>query len=358
MMNALSYIALYSKDHPALSELLENSVTLMDDLYVDDRFSVTVLGANLSFNDSPVAGKGIHIENFRKRLRVKGIEKIIFSRGIRLDEIKGFLCKMASKDETPVSGEHMLVGTLQVKLKSPASEAAEIMDRNIAKVKDIYGGFSKFKELDVFGLEDAVVGFILALKTESNVLHMISPVKSFSEYTYVHAANVSILTIFQAESLGLSGEALYDIGLAGLLHDMGKMFISKDILDKNSRLTEGEWREIRKHPVLGATYLTTLERIPKIAVVAAFEHHMKFDGTGYPDTHRRGRRQHMVSQLVAIADFFDALRTERPYRRTLDLRDIVLLLKESAGKDFNPLLINNFLKALDKIGAFSEIMSE
>ncbi|HMK50818.1 MAG TPA: hypothetical protein VK435_12245, partial [Thermodesulfovibrionales bacterium] len=110
MMNALSYIALYSKDHPALSELLENSVTLMDDLYVDDRFSVTVLGANLSFNDSPVAGKGIHIENFRKRLRVKGIEKIIFSRGIRLDEIKGFLCKMASKDETPVSGEHMLVG--------------------------------------------------------------------------------------------------------------------------------------------------------------------------------------------------------------------------------------------------------
>jgi len=207
-------------------------------------------------------------------------------------------------------------------------------------------------------LEDAVVGFILALKTESNVLHMISPVKSFSEYTYVHAANVSILTIFQAESLGLSGEALYDIGLAGLLHDMGKMFISKDILDKNSRLTEGEWREIRKHPVLGATYLATMERIPKIAVVAAFEHHMKFDGTGYPDTHRRGRRQHMVSQLVAIADFFDALRTERPYRRTLDLRDIVLLLKESAGKDFNPLLINNFLKALDKIGAFSEIMSE
>ena len=85
---------------------------------------------------------------------------------------------------------------------------------------------------------------------------------------------------------------------------------------------------------------------------------MKFDGTGYPDTHRRGKRQHIVSQLVAIADFFDAMRTERPYRKTVDLQAIVLLLKETAGKDFNPLLINNFLKALNGIGAFGEATSE
>ena len=357
-MNALSYIALYSKDHPALSELLENALTLADDLYVDDRFSVTVLGTNLLFNDSTVTERGIHIENFRKRLRVKGIEKIIFSKGVSVDEIRGFIYKMASKDETPVSSEHLLVGTLQVKRKSPESGVPEIMDKNISKVKDLYGGFSKFKELDIFGLEDAIVGFILALKTESNVLRVISPVKSFSEYTYVHAANVSILTIFQAEALGLSGEALYDIGLAGLLHDMGKMFISKDILDKNARLDEREWAEVRKHPVLGAMYLGMLDQIPKIAVIAAFEHHMKFDGTGYPDTHRRGKRQHIVSQLVAIADFFDAMRTERPYRKTVDLQNIVLLLKETAGKDFNPLLINNFLKALSGIGAFGEITCE
>jgi HD-GYP domain-containing protein (c-di-GMP phosphodiesterase class II) len=65
-----------------------------------------------------------------------------------------------------------------------------------------------------------------------------------------------------------------------------------------------------------------------------------------------------VSQLVAIADFFDAMRTERPYRKTVDLQSIVLLLKETAGKDFNPLLINNFLKALNGIGAFGEISFE
>jgi len=358
IMSAMSYIALYAKDHAALSELLENAIALLNDLYVDDRFSITVLGTNLLFNDSTVTEKGIHLENFRKRLRVKGVEKIIFIKGVSADEIRGFMYKMASKDETPVSSEHLLVGALQVKLKSPESGALEMMDKNISRVKDVYNEFSRFKELDVFGLEDAIVGFILALKTESNVLRMISPIKSFSEYTYVHAANVSILTIFQAESLGLSGEALYDIGLAGLLHDMGKMFISKDILNKNTKLDETEWSEVKRHPILGAMYLSKLDKIPKVAVIAAFEHHMKFDGTGYPDTHRRGKKQHIVSQLVAIADFFDAMRTERPYRKTVDLQAIVLLLKETAGKDFNPLLINNFLKALNRIGAFGEAAFE
>ena len=334
IMSAMSYIALYAKDHAALSELLENAIALLDDLYVDDRFSITVLGTNLLFNDSTVTEKGIHIENFRKRLRVKGIEKIIFIKGVGADEIRGFMYKMASKDETPVSSEHLLVGALQVKLKSAESAGLEMMDKNISRVKDVYNEVSRFKELDVFGLEDAIVGFIHALKTESNVLRMISPIKSFSEYTYVHASNVSILTIFQAEALGLSGEALYDIGLAGLLHDMGKMFISKDILNKNAKLDETEWSEVKRHPVLGAMYLSKLDKIPKVAVIAAFEHHMKFDGTGYPDTHRRGKKQHIVSQLVAIADFFDAMRTERPYRKTVDLQSIVLLTERNGGKGF------------------------
>jgi response regulator RpfG family c-di-GMP phosphodiesterase len=79
---------------------------------------------------------------------------------------------------------------------------------------------------------------------------------------------------------------------------------------------------------------------------------MKFDGSGYPDTKRRGRKQHLISQLVTISDFFDALRTERPYRKALDVQTIIGLMKESAGRDFNPLLIDNFLNALKRIGTF------
>jgi HD-GYP domain-containing protein (c-di-GMP phosphodiesterase class II) len=200
-------------------------------------------------------------------------------------------------------------------------------------------------------LEDAVVGFVATLKREMNVLRIISPVKAYSEYTYVHATNVSVLTIFQAEALGLKGESLHDTGIAGLMHDMGKMFVAKDVLEKPGKLDAEEWNQMKQHPVLGAKYLAALPDVPKLALVAAFEHHMKFDGSGYPDTKRRGKRQHIVSQMVAVADFFDALRTERPYRKAMDIAAILGLMKEATGKDFNPLLVENFFGALKRIKA-------
>jgi putative two-component system response regulator len=78
---------------------------------------------------------------------------------------------------------------------------------------------------------------------------------------------------------------------------------------------------------------------------------MKFDGSGYPDAKQPSRRQHLISQMVAIADFFDALRTERPYRKPLDIASVVKLIHEGVGKDFNPVLVDNFIGALRDISA-------
>ncbi|MBP1735603.1 MAG: cyclic diguanylate phosphodiesterase, partial [Deltaproteobacteria bacterium] len=187
------------------------------------------------------------------------------------------------------------------------------------------------------------------LRQEADVLRVISPVKSYSEYTYTHNTNVAILSIFQAEALGVKKDMLHEIGQAGLLHDVGKMFISKDILDKPGKLDEKEWEEMRNHPSYGAMYLATLPEVPRIALIAAYEHHMKYNGSGYPDTRKRGRKQHIISQMIAIADFFDALRTERPYHQAVGVPVIVGLLKELSGKEFNPFLVENFLAALRKV---------
>jgi HD-GYP domain-containing protein (c-di-GMP phosphodiesterase class II) len=348
---AMSNVALYSKEHASVTDLSAKILSILDNLYIDDTLSITLLGRSLIFNDTALSEKGIHIENFRKRLRTNGIEKIIIKKGVSTDELQDFIFKMALKGETPGSSEHILVGTVQVRFKPAEAEVLAMMNENISMIKDAYQGVSRFKKLDMFGLEEAVVGFISALKREANILRIVSPVKSHSEYTYVHAANVSTLTLFQAEFLGLKGESLYDAGLAGLLHDVGKMFVSKDILEKQTRLDDSEWYEMKRHPIHGAVYLGTLQDVPKLAAIAAFEHHMKFNGSGYPETKRRGRRQHIISQLVAISDFFDAMRTERPYRKALETQAIVGLMKKATGKDFNPQLVDNFLQALNKIGA-------
>ncbi len=350
IMTIMSNISLYSKEHASTTELSAKALSVLDNLFVDDALSITLLGRSLMYNETPVIEKGLHIENFKKRLRINGIEKIIIKRGVGTEELQTFVSKMALKSETPGSSDHILVGTIQVRFKSAESEVLDLIDKNISMIKGIYQEIPRFKKLDMFSLEEVVMGFISALKSESNVLRIVSPVKSYSEYTYVHAANVSTLTLFQAEFLGLKGESLYDAGIAGLLHDVGKLFISKDILEKTTSLDESEWNEMKRHPIRGALYLSTLDDVPKLAVIVAFEHHMKFNGTGYPETKRRGKRQHMVSQLVAISDFFDAIRTERPYRKALEANAIIGLMKETAGQDFNPMLVDNFIKALTAIG--------
>ncbi len=352
IITAMSDVALYSKEHPAVTELSEKAINILDSLFIDDTFSLTFLGKNLIFNETPITEKDVHTENLKKRLRANGVEKIIIKKGVTTEELQKFISELALKEETPSCSDHILAGTVKVRFKSIETETSALMDKNISLIKDAYQGLSRFKSLDILSLEEAVIGFISALKRESNVLRIVSPVKSYSEYTYVHTANVSILSLFQAETLGLRGEHLYDAGLAGLLHDVGKMFVSKEVLEKQTVLEEPEWNEMKKHPIHGAVYLSTLQGAPKLAIIAAFEHHMKFNGKGYPDTKRRGRKQHMISQLVTISDFFDAIRTERPYRKALDLQTIIGLMKESAGRDFNPLLIDNFLNALKRIGTF------
>lgn len=353
IVTAISQCSLYSKEHPAVAEFCERAIDFLKELFTDDSISITHLGGNLVFNDMPFTEKGIHVGNFIRRMKARGIDKVIFKKGINAEELVNFISQMAAKDEVPKSAEHILVGTIQVRLKATGDNASDIVKANISKVQGVYQEVSRFKRLDTVGLEEVVLGFLSALKKEANVLRLVSPVKSYSEYTYIHTSNVAVLTLFQAESLGLTGEGLREAGLAGLLHDVGKLFISKDVLEKQGKLDDSEWKEMKRHPVCGATYLCSLEDAPKLAVIAAYEHHLKFDGTGYPDAKKHTNKQHIISQIVALSDFFDALRSERPYRKAFELNALIDLIKVSAGKDFNPLLVDNFIGALQKTGVLS-----
>jgi HD-GYP domain-containing protein (c-di-GMP phosphodiesterase class II) len=350
IVNALSNCSLYSEQHPLVREFSEKALALMEELYAGDTLTLTLLGDSLVFNNNPINDTGTYISSFKRRAKRKGIEKIIIRKGLTHEEFMKFIAGVASAKKV-VSSPHLSVGMVEVRFSHEGTDVKTLMNENITKVKGIYHGIAKLKRLDIVSLEDAVAGFITTLKRETNVLRLISPVKSYSEYTYVHATNVSVLTVFQAESLGMKGQDLHDAGMAGLLHDVGKMFVSKEVLEKEGKLDLDEWTAIKKHPVFGARYLATLPDVPKLALVTAFEHHMKFDGSGYPDTKRRGRRQHIMSQMAAVADFFDALRAKRPYRAALESPTVVQFMKEAAGKDFNPVLVENFLSALKTIRA-------
>jgi len=354
IMTAMSNCSLYGREHPAVMQLTQKAMAVLDALFFEDTLSIALFGDSIVINEQPLPARNMHVSSFMKKLRRKGIEKIVISRGVTAAELKDFITEVALSDRVTGSYPHIMSGIIEVKLGGGGSaDIGAMMNENIEKVKSVYHGVSRFKRLDMVGLEDVVINFITTLKQEANVLKVVSPIKSHSEYTYAHNTNVALLSIFQAESLGVKQDLLHDIGMAGLLHDVGKMFVAPEVLEKEAKLNDEEWVEMKKHPAYGAMYLATLPDIPKYALIAAYEHHMKFNGLGYPATRRKGRTQHIISQIIAISDFFDALRTDRPYRKALEVPVIIGLMNDTAGKDFNPLLVENFIRALDKAGVVS-----
>lgn len=348
-VTAVANCSLYSVNHPAVGELLLRAFKIAERLFADDAISVTLVERTMFLNDIPLKEEMLHIETMRRMMQKKRIEKIIIKKGLTANELMRFVSAMASTDENIISGEHILVGSVAVKLQSSESDAASLMKVSISKVSEAFQGLSRFKRLDMVSLDEAVIGFITALKKESKVLRIESEVRSHSEYTYVHAANVAVLSIFQAESLGLKRESLYDIGVAGLLHDVGKMFIPKEIIEKQTKFDKSEWEMMKRHSIYGAMYLSTLKDVPKLAAIVAFEHHMRFDGTGYPAMRRRTGKPHLVSQILAVADFFDALRTQRPYRKALSEEKTITLMQDISGRELNPVLVDNFMSSLKRI---------
>jgi len=131
-----------------------------------------------------------------------------------------------------------------------------------------------------------------------------------------HSSRVSILCLAIGNQLGLARASLYELGLSGLLHDIGKQRLAPDVVNKRGPLTEDEWHEMRRHPVEGLVLLQAMpfdERSAWRPMLAAYEHHMKIDQSGYPRV-RRPRRVSLFSRIVAVADVFDAVASPRNYR--------------------------------------------
>jgi HD-GYP domain-containing protein (c-di-GMP phosphodiesterase class II) len=131
-----------------------------------------------------------------------------------------------------------------------------------------------------------------------------------------------------------------------MLHDLGKLFIPEEIINKPGTLTSEEWSIINTHPTRGALYLQGGSEIPHLAVLAAMEHHMRYDGQGGYPRIKSEWKPHIVSRMVAVADVFDALRSRRSYQEPKPLSSIIEILKAEKGKALDPYLVDNFLELL------------
>ncbi len=351
LMSAISNCSLYSKEHVSVENLTKKSLDTLNGLLTErESLEIMVVEDHLVVNKTPARNMGHHGTSFIKRLKRKGISRIDFLKGVTYAELKQFIADLSDPESELKPYPHIKTGIIDVRTsKYKIKGDGEVLtSEQVERVKEIYHSISPYRRISVSGLEEIVVNFIVTFKREANILKLISPVKAYSEYTYTHATNVAILSMFQAESLGARDDLLHDIGIAALLHDVGKLFISKDILEKKGKLDKKEWEEIKLHTLHGARYLAKIDGLTQLAPIAALEHHLRYDCKGYPSLNAGERKQHFCSQIIATSDFFDALRSRRPYKRDWQIQEIIALMKEGSGTEFNPFLVDNFSRVLMK----------
>ncbi len=160
-------------------------------------------------------------------------------------------------------------------------------------------------------------------------------------YTHTHSASVATLAEELARRLTLSGEERETAGMAGHLHDIGKIAVPETILQKPAALTEEEFALIREHPERGARILEPLPNFEQVLPAVRY-HHERFDGNGYP-RRLRGAQIPLLARVLAVCDAWDAMTTDRPYRRALSTDQAAARLREHAGTQFDPEFVEAFL---------------
>jgi len=163
--------------------------------------------------------------------------------------------------------------------------------------------------------------------------------------------NVSLLTLAQARSFGIEGARLHAVGLAAFLHDIGKLKIPLDVLNKPGKLEGDEWRIMMGHAQEGAAHLCGIEGSHPLAILVAYEHHMRYDGQPNYPVPQVGRRPTLASQMTAISDVYDAICTTRPYAKARSREFAVKVLTERVGSFHSPALVANFVRMVGPAGA-------
>ena len=224
--------------------------------------------------------------------------------------------------------------------------AKRTYERTVAVTKEVVSSIRMGRSASVKKVKRAVQGIVdQVLRNEVSIVGL-TTIRDYDEYTFVHSVNVTIFSVSIGKRLGLSKLQLYDLGIAALFHDVGKSRVPLEVLNKAGSLDDDEWRIMQAHPWLGVLTLFGLRgygEIPYRSMIAAYEHHMKLDLTGYPKS-IRPRNLSVFSKIIAVADSFDAATSRRAYQTVpLQPAEVLKEMWENPRRGQDPVLVKAFI---------------
>ncbi len=229
-----------------------------------------------------------------------------------------------------------------------ASDPPKLLAEEAANMAWINSGVTEWGRLRLLEASAVVRSLWVAMDSmESDTVVPLLALDSPHPYQVAHPINVSLLSMRLAQNLGLDHVQIHSIGLAALLHDIGMLMVPEEIEQKEAALTPEEEERVKAHTTDGARMVMEADGDGELAAVVAYEHHLRYDGAGYPEL-SYPRPYHQASALVQVCSVFDALCHRRPYRASWSAEKALGYIRTHIGEEFHPDLGIAFLRMMDR----------
>jgi putative nucleotidyltransferase with HDIG domain len=364
MSGALRASSLYSVAHPSVGEHVRALLEAVQRLHrADATVLVGFIGGEIIADDTPLLAVTAYRAELIRYMQALGINRVLFERGVTLEELTEFVRAVSQPSPAALRGTdgadgaevdvdflrlpHVRAGRIPVDTSeghwgSSAVTLKQVYSGSVEAARMVWESTRLEGKPDAPAAHEAVEHLAEAVDTSRATMIGLTGMKAHDEYTFTHMVNVSILAMAQARTLGIEGRQLRAVGMAAMLHDIGKVRTPLEVLNKPGALTPEERMIMRRHPVDGAAILRASADMPKLAAIVAFEHHLRADGAGYPAGVERAPIN-LGTVLCAIADAYDAMRSTRVYQPSTPAGRIMEIMANNTGAQFDRHLVRRFI---------------
>jgi HD-GYP domain-containing protein (c-di-GMP phosphodiesterase class II) len=352
----------YPMDHPATidgAQELQDRILEYHDEGVDIEFAF--FDGELLFGQKLLPEESVLFDQLIRELTSVGVGALSINRGIQLSETLKMVSVLAADAmEVERAGgvprmaaeaglTHAVIGDVRAFDRDGDGEGGE-------EPHEAYGGaIELMREIDMLVRRNRVVSsnhvksvvksLVDNVVANRYAMLQLTGLKNHDEYTFFHSANVALLSLALGSMITSDYRFLSSLGTGALLHDIGKMTLNVDILNKPGALSPDEWAQVRQHPIIGAEQAALIPGLDHSSIVIIFEHHLRFDGSGYPSM-RSVNKQHLASRIVAVADAYDAMTSRRSYSAARMQDEAMALLAGSAASAVDPDLLRLFVSMM------------
>ena len=339
---------LYPATHPLVRKPVEKCFSDLVPFFGDrQELALMISDGTLVFEGVPLFSLTSSLEHLMDRLVKIGVPAIIFEKELRIQDLENFVRFLHETKDAELTLARIKermddYGVRHIRVR----ETEDDKEDDLLLAREIYGNATDVLTTVIEEVrqgripsgaesERVVRDISSMLKRNRDAMLALTLIKNFDEYTYNHSVNVAVLSLALADALALPEAEKIEVGVAGLLHDVGKTQLALDLIRKPGGLTDSEFEEIKKHPEEGYVLLGRMSHIRPASAYMVLEHHMRFDRKGYPG---RGHdyRRYSNSHIVPVADTYDALTTMRSYQKARSPLDALETMKRLASRSLSP----------------------